>query len=110
MVQFSGLDATFAALSDPTRRGILERLASGPATISDLAEAFTMTLTGIKKHVGLLEAAGMVDTEKHGRVRHCRLGSNPLDAELAWIHSYRAVVESRLDHLAQFLERTETQS
>lgn len=107
MVQFLDLDTTFAALSDPTRRGILERLARGPATISDLAEAFAMTLTGIKKHVGLLEAAGMVVTEKRGRVRYCRFGSNALDAELAWIRSYRAVVESRLDHLEEFLQRTE---
>lgn len=107
MVQFSDLDTTFAALSDPTRRGILERLARGPATISDLAEAFEMTLTGIKKHVGLLEAAGMVMTEKRGRVRYCRLGSNALDAEIAWMRSYRTVVESRLDHLGKFLERTE---
>jgi DNA-binding transcriptional ArsR family regulator len=107
MVQFINLDTTFAALSDPTRRGILERLARGPATISDLAEAFAMTLTGIKKHVGLLEAADMVVTDKRGRVRYCQLGPNALDAELAWIHSYRAVVESRLDHLEEFLQRTE---
>lgn len=110
MVQFSDLDTTFTALSDPTRRGILERLARGPATISDLADAFEMTLTGIKKHVGLLEAAGMVVTEKRGRVRYCQLGSNALDAEIAWIHEYREVVESRLDHLEKFLERTEKDS
>jgi DNA-binding transcriptional ArsR family regulator len=86
---------------------ICSHLARGPATISDLAEAFEMTLTGIKKHVGLIEAAGMVMTEKRGRVRYCRLGSNALDAEIAWMRSYRTVVESRLDHLGKFLERTE---
>lgn len=73
MVQYDFLDASFGALADPTRRGILEHLGRGPATVSELAERFAMTLTGIKKHIHLLEAAGMVVTEKRGRVRYCRL-------------------------------------
>ncbi|WP_094028548.1 ArsR/SmtB family transcription factor, partial [Nocardia cerradoensis] len=73
MVQYDFLDASFGALADPTRRGILERLARGPATVSELAEQFDMTLTGMKKHLRLLEEAGMIDTEKRGRVRYCRL-------------------------------------
>lgn len=105
MVQYSDLDATFAALSDPVRRGIVEQLGRGPATISELAERFGMTLTGVKKHVALLESAGMVVTEKQGRTRHCRLGDNPLDRELAWISGYRSSVEARLDRLEQFLAR-----
>lgn len=107
MVQYDFLDASFAALSDPTRRGILEQLGRGPATVSELAERFAMTLTGIKKHIRLLEDAGMVVTEKRGRVRYCRLGDNRLDREVAWIRDYRHMVEARMDRLAEFLERTE---
>ncbi|MGH9278283.1 MAG: ArsR/SmtB family transcription factor [Acidimicrobiales bacterium] len=108
MVQYSvPLDAAFAALSDPTRRGILERLGrDGDSTISDLAAAFDMTLTGIKKHVQVLEGAGLVTTEKVGRVRHCRLGPRRLDAETAWIAHYQQMLEARLDSLGRFLERT----
>ena len=79
------LDAAFAALSDPTRRGILERLGRGDASISDLAQDFEMTLTGLKKHVGILESAGLVDTRKVGRVRRCTLGARQLDLEAAWM-------------------------
>ncbi|MFE3292250.1 ArsR/SmtB family transcription factor [Rhodococcus sp. NPDC059234] len=107
MVQHSGLDATFAALSDPTRRGILEHLGRTDATVSELAEHFEMTLTGITKHLHLLEEAGMVVTEKHGRVRHCRLGTNPLDREAAWIRGHQREIEGRLDRLEQFLNRME---
>ncbi|WP_068276165.1 ArsR/SmtB family transcription factor [Aldersonia kunmingensis] len=107
MVQYLGLDTSFAALADPTRRGILEQLRRGPASITELAERFDMTLTGMKKHVALLEDAGMVITEKRGRVRYCRLGDNPLDREAAWLLDYRTVVKERLDRLEQFLERTE---
>lgn len=107
MVQYSPkLDAAFSALSDPTRRGILERLGRSDAAISELAERFDITLTGIKKHVGVLEAAGLVTTEKIGRVRHCRLGPRRLDDETAWIAAYRRMLEGRLNRLGEFLERT----
>jgi DNA-binding transcriptional ArsR family regulator len=107
MVQYPGkLDSTFGALSDPTRRGILKRLGRSDAAISELADAFDITLTGIKKHVGVLEAAGLVTTEKVGRVRHCRLGPRRLDNETAWIEEYRRNLEGRLNRLGEFLERT----
>jgi DNA-binding transcriptional ArsR family regulator len=107
MVQYPPkLDAAFSALSDPTRRGILERLGKSDSGISELAEAFGITLTGIKKHVGVLEAAGLVTTEKVGRVRHCRLGPRRLDDETAWIAGYRRMLEGRLNRLGEFLERT----
>ena len=107
MVQYSpNLDTAFAALADPTRRGILERLGRGGASISDLAECFDMTLTGIKKHVQTLEDARLVATHKVGRVRTVRLGPHRLDREAAWIARHREMVEERLDHLGKFLERT----
>ena len=103
---FWRLDAAFAALSDPTRRGILERLANGDASISDLAGAFGMTLTGIKKHVRNLEAVGLVATKKVGRVRLCTLGARRLDLETEWMSRHRQMLEARLDRLGEFLERT----
>lgn len=107
MVQYSPrLDAAFAALSDPTRRGILERLGTGDASVSDLAARFAMTLTGVKKHVRILEQAGLVTTQKVGRVRRCGLGPRRLDAETAWIANYQQMLEERLDSLGEFLERT----
>ncbi|MGE0397969.1 MAG: ArsR/SmtB family transcription factor [Kofleriaceae bacterium] len=107
MVQYSSrLDASFAALSDPTRRGILQRLGRGDASITELADAFGMTLTGIKKHVQILEDAGFVRTEKVGRVRTCSLAPRPLDEETRWIASYTEMLEARLDALGEFLERT----
>jgi DNA-binding transcriptional ArsR family regulator len=107
MVQYSRkLDAGFAALSDSTRRGILERLGRGEATISDLADAYGITLTGVKKHVQVLEDAGLVTTEKVGRARVCRLGPRTLDQEAAFIASYRRMLEDRLNSLEDFLERT----
>jgi DNA-binding transcriptional ArsR family regulator len=107
MVHYSRrLDSAFAALSDPTRRGILERLGRADATISDLAEHFSMTLTGLKKHVQILESAGLVSTTKVGRVRHCTLGPRRLDLEAAWMDRHREMLEARLDRLAEFLERT----
>jgi DNA-binding transcriptional ArsR family regulator len=107
MVQYSPrLDVAFGALADPTRRGILERLGRSEAGISELAEAFGITLTGIKKHVGVLEAAGLVTTEKIGRVRFCRLGPRRLDDETAWIAEYRRMLEGRLNRLEKFLGRT----
>ena len=100
MVQFvSTLDASFAALSDPTRRGVLEQLGRGNASISDLAEKFRMTLTGMKKHVSVLELARLVSTEKVGRVRTCRLGERGLEAEAEWIEAHRKLFEARFDAL-----------
>ncbi|MEA2750296.1 MAG: hypothetical protein QOI41_4439, partial [Myxococcales bacterium] len=104
------LDAGFSALSDGTRRGILQRLGRGSASITDLASTFDMTLTGMKKHVRILEDAGLVTTEKIGRVRQCSLGGHRLDEETKWIESYREMVESRLDRLEDFLERTKGKS
>ncbi|MGZ8363110.1 MAG: ArsR/SmtB family transcription factor [Caulobacteraceae bacterium] len=106
MVQFSTthLDATFAALSDATRRGMLEQLGSGDASISELADRFHMSLTGIKKHVGVLERAGLVTTEKVGRVRTCRLGRRGLEEEAAWIESRRRVWNLRFEALDGVIE------
>ncbi len=98
------LDTSFAALSDPTRRGILERLGQADASISDLAERFGMTLTGIKKHVGVLEQAGLVATQKAGRVRTCRLGARRLEEEAEWIEWYRRLWEERFDQLDRIVE------
>jgi DNA-binding transcriptional ArsR family regulator len=99
MVQQDTLDRTFAALADPTRRGILVRLGYGPASVGELAEPFGMTLTGLKKHVQVLEDAGLVTTEKIGRTRQCRLGSERLDDAEAWLGFYRRLWERRLDGL-----------
>jgi len=107
MVQYSaGLDTTFAAVSDPTRRGILERLGRSDASISELAADFEMTLTGLKKHVRVLEGAGLVATEKVGRVRTCRLAPRRLAAEATWIDRYQEMLEARFNRLGAFLERT----
>jgi DNA-binding transcriptional ArsR family regulator len=107
MVQYSPhLDSAFAALADPTRRGILERLGQGDASITELAGIFAMTLTGMKKHVAVLEEARLVTTEKIGRVRMCRLGPRRLDDETAWIGMYQQMLENRMDRLGAFLERT----
>lgn len=107
MVQYARqTGAAFGALADPTRRGILERLGRSDAAISELADDFGMTLTGVKKHVHVLETAGLVTTEKVGRVRHCRLGPRRLDDEAAWIAAYSRMVEDRLNSLGEFLERT----
>ena len=103
MVQYMPphLDASFAALSDATRRGVLEQLGRSDASISDLAERFHMTLTGMKKHVGVLEQAGLVTTQKIGRVRTCTLGRRRLEAEMAWIENYRRAWEARFDAMDQ---------
>jgi DNA-binding transcriptional ArsR family regulator len=103
------LDQTFAALSDPTRRGILERLGRGRATITELAEPFGISLTGLKKHVRILEDAGLVSTEKIGRTRWCGLGPQELDEVQRWIVGYRLMLEERLDRLGELLERTKGQ-
>ena len=101
MVQYvtARLDASFAALSDATRRGVLEQLGRSDASITDLAEKFHMTLTGMKKHIGVLEEAGLVATEKVGRVRTCRLGPRRLAEETAWIEAYRQMWAARFDEL-----------
>jgi DNA-binding transcriptional ArsR family regulator len=106
MVQYTRarLDASFAALSDPTRRGVLKQLGRADASITDLAETFHMTLTGMKKHVGVLEQAGLVTTEKVGRVRTCRLGVRRLDEETAWIEGYRRLWTARFDELDNVVE------
>src|SRR5205814_2180000 len=104
MVHYSErLDAAFSALSDPTRRGILERLGRGNASIGDLADEFQMTLTGLKKHVQILESAGLVTTKKVGRVRRCSLVTRTLDLEAAWMAKHRQMLEARLDRLGEFL-------
>ncbi len=106
MVQYSRaqFDASFAALADVTRRGVLQQLGRGDASISDLAGKFRMTLTGMKKHVGVLEHAGLITTEKLGRVRTCRLGPRRLDEEAAWIESYRQLWSARFDALDEIVE------
>jgi DNA-binding transcriptional ArsR family regulator len=106
MVQYTQarLDASFAALSDVTRRGILEQLARADASITDLAVKYRMTLTGMKKHVGVLEQAGLVTTEKVGRVRTCKLGLRALEEEAAWIEGYRQLWEARFDELDKVVE------
>src|ERR1043165_2454536 len=98
------LDASFAALSDTTRRGSLEQLGRADASITELAEKFHMTLTGMKKHVGVLELAGLVATEKVGRVRTCKLGPRRLAEETAWIQEYRRLWASRFDELDKVVE------
>ena len=98
------LDASFAALSDATRRGVLEQLGRADASITELAEKFHMTLTGMKKHVGVLERAGLVATEKVGRVRTCKLGPSRLELETAWIEGYRQLWASRFDELDKVIE------
>lgn len=112
MVQYetTRLDTSFAALSDPTRRGILEQLGRADASISELAETFHMTLTGMKKHVGVLEQAGLVTTKKIGRVRTCQLGPRRLEEEMAWLERYRQRWDERfdaLDAVVEELTRTE---
>ena len=106
MVQYTGtrLDASFAALSDATRRGVLEQLGRADASITDLAVKFDMTLTGMKKHVGVLEQAGLVTTEKVGRVRTCKLGTRRLEEETAWLERYRQLWDARFDELDTVVE------
>jgi len=106
MVQYltTRLDTSFAALSDPTRRGVLEQLGRADASITELAEAFRMTLTGIKKHVGVLEQAGLVTTKKIGRVRTCQLGPRRLEAETVWLERYRRRWDARFDELDKVVQ------
>jgi DNA-binding transcriptional ArsR family regulator len=104
-VASAGLDRAFAALADPTRRGILERVGRADATISELADRFEMTRTGVTKHVQVLEGAELVRTRKVGRVRTVAVGPQRLDEVVGWIASYRAAVEARLDRLDGVLEQ-----
>ncbi len=112
MVQYANahLDASFAALADVTRRGVLEQLGRAEASITDLAETFGMTLTGMKKHVAVLEAAGLVSTEKIGRVRHCRIGARRLEEVADWVERYHQLWDARfceLDKVVEDLKRKE---
>ena len=106
MVQYcpTHFDVSFGALSDATRRGVLEQLGRADASITDLAEKFQMTLTGMKKHVGVLEQAGLVTTEKVGRVRTCKLGLRGLQEEAAWIEKYRQLWSARFEELDKVVE------
>jgi len=104
VVQYTKLYASFAALSDATRRGVLEQLGGADASITDLADKFHMTLTGMKKHVGVLEQAGLVVTEKVGRVRTCKLGKRRLEEEAAWIERYHRLWSARFDELDTVVE------
>jgi DNA-binding transcriptional ArsR family regulator len=106
MVQYvdSPLDAPFAALADGTRRGVMQRLGRTECSITDLAEQFDMTLTGMRKHVGVLESAGLVITEKVGRVRYCRIGAQRLDKVAAWIDSYHQLWDERFNELDNIIE------
>lgn len=105
MVQYSATDRTFAALADPTRRAVLERLGEGPATISQLAAPAGMSLTGLKKHVRILEDAELVTTEKYGRTRHCYLGPRGLEDVRDWLEAYRRAWDDRFDRLEEIIER-----
>jgi DNA-binding transcriptional ArsR family regulator len=107
MVQYpqTSFDVSFAALSDATRRGVLEQLGRADASITNLAEKFHMTLTGMKKHVGVLEQAGLVTTQKVGRVRTCKLGLRRLEEEVAWIERYRRLWNARFDELDKVVEQ-----
>jgi DNA-binding transcriptional ArsR family regulator len=109
MVQYTSprLDASFAAISDATRRGVLEQLGRADASITDLAETFHMTLTGMRKHVHVLEQADLVTTEKVGRVRTCRLSRRPLEEEAGWLERYGRLWESRFDALDKVVEELE---
>jgi DNA-binding transcriptional ArsR family regulator len=111
MVQYSQtrFDASFAALSDATRRGVLEQLGRADASITELADKFHMTLTGMKKHVGVLEQAGLVTTQKIGRVRTCQLGRRRLEEEAAWIEKYRQLWAARFDALDGIIEELKQQ-
>src|SRR3954451_14241476 len=106
MVQYQELDRTLAALADPTRRSVVERLGRGPATITELAQPFGISLTGMKKHVRVLEDAELVSTEKVGRARRCSLGPRRLEDVQEWVESYRRMLDERLDRFGQLLDRT----
>lgn len=105
MVQYQPLDTALAALADPTRRAVLERLSQGSASVTELAEPFGISLTGMKKHIRVLEEAGLVRTEKVGRTRRCEIGPRRLDDLEAWMQAYRQMLEERYDRLDELLAR-----
>jgi len=105
MVQYQPIDRTLAALADPTRRAILERLSQGPASITELARPFGISLTGMKKHVRVLEEAELARTEKVGRTRRCEIGPCRLDDLLEWTEAYRRTLDERLDRFGEMLEQ-----
>jgi DNA-binding transcriptional ArsR family regulator len=105
MVQYHPIDRTFAALADPTRRAVLERLGHGSATITELAEPFGISLTGMKKHVRVLEEGGLVTTEKIGRARRCSLGPRGLDEVEEWVDLQRRMLNERLDRFGELIQR-----
>ena len=107
MVQCTQIDRTFNALADPTRRSVLERLGRGSATITELAEPFGISLTGLKKHVQILEDAELVTTAKVGRARLCSAGPRRLDDVQEWTELYRRMLEERLDRFGELIERTQ---
>jgi DNA-binding transcriptional ArsR family regulator len=110
MVQYQDqLDKVFGALSDPTRRGILQRLGRGSATISELAEPAGMSLTGLKKHVQILEDVGLVTTEKTGRTRRCSLGPRRMEDAQQWLEAYRQMLDARLDRFGELIEEMNSQ-
>jgi DNA-binding transcriptional ArsR family regulator len=105
MVQYPPIDRTLAALADPTRRAVLERLGRGTATITELADPFGISLTGMKKHVRVLEDAELVTTEKVGRARRCNLGPRRLEDVQEWMETYRRMLDERLDRFGELIER-----
>lgn len=107
--QSDSLNEIFGALADPTRRAILARLALGEISVGELAEPFEMSLPAVSKHLNVLEAAGLVQREKHGRLRRCKLDGRPLEAAAGWIEDYGRFWEAQLDSLARYLEQTQTQ-
>ena len=106
----SKLDATFAALSDPIRRGILSRLAKGDSSVGELARPFDVSLPAISRHLRVLQRAGLLTQDRQGRVRRCRLRATPMRAAAAWIERYSRFWTQQLDALAQFVEQTESKS
>ena len=104
------LSDVFSALADPTRRAILARLALGETTVGDLAEPFEMSLPAVSKHLGVLEAAGLIERERHGRLRRCQLNAGPMKDAADWIARYRAFWEGRFDALAEYLDQTTPQT
>ncbi len=107
MPEMESLDATFAALADPTRRAILARLSSGEASVGDLAEPFDISLPAVSRHLKVLETAQLIAREKDGQWRRCRLTPEPLREASEWIERYRRFWEEQFDRLAEYLEQTE---
>src|SRR5262245_26741498 len=107
MLKYSAVDSSFRALAEPTRRAIIERLSQGPATVSDLAKPFDMTLAAVVQHLQVLEETGLIRSEKVGRVRTCRLEPGGLNSLADWVAERRMLMERRLDRLGEFLAETD---